>query len=80
MVVSPEPAALGEDASYSRKQSLVKQFGQDDEERDRDADDLGRLQVEGVDLVAQARGEAGVLNRLQARAVDVPDAALPDVS
>ena len=60
--------------------ALVKQLGQDDEERHRDADDLGRLQVEGVDLGAEARGEVGVVDGLEAGAVDVPDAALPNVS
>ena len=58
----------------------MEQFGQDDKERDGDADDLSGLQVEGVDLGAQARGEVGISNLLQAGAVDVPDAALPDVS
>lgn len=60
--------------------SLGQKLGQDNEEQGEGAHDGGGLQVEGVDLVAQPRGKARVLNRLQAGAVDVPNAALPDVS
>ena len=53
---------------------------EDHKEQRGNADDDGGLGVESVDLVADARGEAGVLDALQASAIDVPDAALPDVS
>jgi len=43
-------------------------------------DDGGRLEIEVVDLGAQARRQASIFDFLQARTVDVPNAALPDVS
>ncbi len=58
----------------------MRDFGQDDEGGGGRGDDLERLQVEGVDLVANGGREGLVLNLLQASAVDVPDASLPDVS
>lgn len=58
----------------------LEELGQDNKERDCDADDLGALKIEGIDLRAQPRGEVSILNLLEAGAIDVPDAALPDVS
>ena len=55
---------------------LGEELGHDHKEQHQDADDLGRLQVEGVDLCTQLGGEGRVLNLLQAGAVDVPNAAL----
>ena len=43
-------------------------------------DDGGRLEIEVVDLGAQARRQVSIFDFLQARTVDVPNAALPDVS
>ena len=60
--------------------SILKELGQDDECKDEGADDLRRLKVEVIHLRAKLRGERGILNLLEAAAVDVPNAALPDVS
>ena len=60
--------------------SILKELGQDDECKDEGADDLRRLKVEVIHLRAKLRGEHGILNLLEAAAVDVPNAALPDVS
>ena len=58
----------------------LEELGHDHEEQRDDGADLGGLQVEGVDLGAEARREVVILNLLQPTAVNVPDAALPDVS
>ena len=60
--------------------SILKELGQDDKCKDEGADDLRRLKVEVIHLRAKLRGERGILNLLEAAAVDVPNAALPDVS
>ena len=57
-----------------------EELGRDDEEQREGAGDLDRAEVQGVDLGADLPRQVGVLDLLQARAVDVPDAALPDVS
>lgn len=61
-------------------EDCARELGQQDKGRDGDADHAGRLQIERVHLGAQPLREVGVLNLLQAAAVDVPNAALPDVS
>ena len=58
----------------------LEQLGQRSEEQRGEADGDAGPQVEGVDLLAEAGGEGGVVDLLDPRAVDVPDAALPDVS
>ena len=60
--------------------SILEELGQDDECKDEGADDLRRLKVEVIHLLAKLRGERGILNLLEAAAVDVPNATLPDVS
>ena len=57
--------------------ALVRQR---DEDEGGEADRRGGARVERVNLGAQAGGEGGVLDPLETRAIDVPDAALCDVS
>ena len=60
--------------------ALLKERGQRRVDKRGDGDVDARLEVEGVDLVAQPGSDGGVLNGLDARAIDVPHSALPDVS
>ena len=57
-----------------------EELRRDDEEQREGAGDLDRAEVQGVDLGADLPRQVGVLDLLQARAVDVPNAALPDIS
>ena len=66
--------------SLRGSQRLVEEGGQRRVEERDDGHVGAGLQVEGVDLGAQPGRDGRVVDRLEARAVDVPDAALPDVS
>lgn len=59
---------------------LLHELRKDHKARDESTDDEGRTGVEVVDLGAKLQSEVDVLNLLQPRAIDVPNAALPDVS
>ena len=81
----PRPSYLGvarngQNTKKRMYKSILKELWQDDECKDEGADDLRRLKVEVIHLRAKLRGEHGILNLLEAAAVDVPNAALPDVS
>ena len=66
------PTKRGAQMVHVWQSSDLEELGQDDKEQGGDADDLGRLQVEGVDLGAQPRGEGRVVDALQPRAIHVP--------
>ena len=57
-----------------------EELRRDDEEQREGAGDLDRAEVQGVDLGADLPRQVGVLDLLEARAVDVPDAALRYIS
>ena len=58
----------------------LQKFGHGDIEQGGDGDDSSRARVERVHLGPQSGCEEMVLDPLQARAVHVPDAPLPDIS
>ena len=66
--------------ALDERASALKQLGQDDKEQGDSHGNDGGLQIERVDLVANLLREVGVLDLLEARAVDVPNAALRYVS
>ena len=73
-------AVLVRPPARAPRESHSEELRRDDEEQREGAGDLDRAEVQGVDLGADLPRQVGVLDLLEARAVDVPDAALPDVS
>ena len=75
-MISTDEECAGEALEGPHLDEELDELRQSDEGEGGGADDLSGLQVEGVDLCSQARGEGLVGDRLQACAVDVPNAAL----
>ena len=75
---SAEGYAAGVRGSARRR--ALEELGEHDVQQRAGGDDRRRLEVERVHLGPQPRRQAWVLDFLQAGAVDVPDAALRDVS
>lgn len=58
----------------------LQELRQCDEEKRSDGDDDGRARIERVHLRPEAGSEVWVLDLSNSRSIDVPNAALPNVS